>query len=267
MAYTLNFTADFGSHTGLTLNAKLYDTAGTQTGSTITSGFVEIGDGVYSYNFTTIPDNHRGSFVIYDSSVTSRKVVFSVNPEEAENIDVKTSTRSTVTTAQVNSEVDTALSDYDSPTNAEFTARTLATADYATSANQTTILNRIGSFTGSGVNTILGFFQAIMRSDATLPSDIGGSFDDSTDSLQAIRDRGDANWITATGFSTHSASDVFSNVIESGKTFSTFMLDIWSVVVGNANSNDASSPTTIAYDSPDDSVQVTHTLTDTTRSI
>jgi len=34
------------------------------------------------------------------------------------------------------------------------------------------------------------------------------AFDPSTDGLQPIRDRGDAAWITATGFSTHSAADV-----------------------------------------------------------
>lgn len=37
------------------------------------------------------------------------------------------------------------------------------------------------------------------------------SFDNTTDSLEAIRDRGDAAWITATGFSTHSAADVWSS--------------------------------------------------------
>lgn len=79
-----------------------------------------------------------------------------------------------------------------------------------TTANQTTILNRLGAFTGSGVNTILGFFQAALRSDATTPSDLGGTYDDATDSLQAIRDRGDAAWITATGFSTHTAADVWA---------------------------------------------------------
>jgi len=84
----------------------------------------------------------------------------------------------------------------------------------ATSANQTTILNRLGAFTGSGFNTILGFLQALMRSDATTPSDLGGTYDDATDSLQAIRDRGDAAWITATGFSTHSAADVADAVWE-----------------------------------------------------
>lgn len=36
------------------------------------------------------------------------------------------------------------------------------------------------------------------------------TFDQTTDSLEAIRDRGDAAWLTATGFSTHSAADVWS---------------------------------------------------------
>ena len=36
------------------------------------------------------------------------------------------------------------------------------------------------------------------------------SFVNTTDALEALRDRGDAAWITATGFSTHSASDVWA---------------------------------------------------------
>lgn len=36
------------------------------------------------------------------------------------------------------------------------------------------------------------------------------TYDQTTDSLEAIRDRGDAAWITATGFSTHSAADVWA---------------------------------------------------------
>lgn len=46
-------------------------------------------------------------------------------------------------------------------------------------------------------------------------ADNGGGFDRTTDSLEAIRDRGDAAWITATGFSTHSAADVWSVVTRS----------------------------------------------------
>lgn len=54
----------------------------------------------------------------------------------------------------------------------------------------TTILARIGAFTGSGVNTVLGFLKAIASKTATLPSDIGGTFDPAADSLEAIADVG-----------------------------------------------------------------------------
>lgn len=63
-----------------------------------------------------------------------------------------------------------------------------------------TLLDRIGGFTGSGVNTILGAFKALLSKTASTPSDIGGTFDPATDSTEALRDRGDAAWTTATGF-------------------------------------------------------------------
>jgi hypothetical protein len=66
--------------------------------------------------------------------------------------------------AQINTEADTALADYDGPTNAEMTS----------------------AFT-----------------------EIKGATWATTDTLEAIRDRGDAAWLTATGFSTHSAADVW----------------------------------------------------------
>lgn len=56
----------------------------------------------------------------------------------------------------------------------------------ATSAVLTAVANAIGAFTGTGVNTILGFFRAIMRSDASVPSDVGGTFASSTDSLESL---------------------------------------------------------------------------------
>lgn len=37
------------------------------------------------------------------------------------------------------------------------------------------------------------------------------TYDQATDSLEAVRDRGDAAWVTATGFSTHSAADVWAS--------------------------------------------------------
>lgn len=59
-------------------------------------------------------------------------------------------------------------------------------ATVATAANQTTILNRLGAFTGSGVNTVLGFFRALMSKAASTPSDVGGTFAPSSDSAEAI---------------------------------------------------------------------------------
>jgi len=52
------------------------------------------------------------------------------------------------------------------------------------------IVASIGAFTGTGVNNILGFLKAIMRKDATLPSDIGGTYAVATDSLEGQVDTG-----------------------------------------------------------------------------
>lgn len=79
------------------------------------------------------------------------------------------------------------------PDNAGIATAAAAAASAASSAstaatNTTTILSRIGAITGSGVNTILGFFKALLSKTATTPSDIGGTFDPATDSTEAVRD-------------------------------------------------------------------------------
>ena len=84
-------------------------------------------------------------------------------------------------------------------TDAGTTTVQLNNEQWATDADATTILARLGAFTGTGINTILGFFQALFRSDAAAPSDVGGTFDPATEAVQAIRDRGDAAWITGGG--------------------------------------------------------------------
>lgn len=58
----------------------------------------------------------------------------------------------------------------------------------AVKSDSATLLARIGSFTGTGVNTILGMFKALLNKAASTPSDVGGTFDASTDSTEAIRD-------------------------------------------------------------------------------
>ena len=50
----------------------------------------------------------------------------------------------------------------------------------------TAITAAIGAFTGSGVNTVKGFLTALMSKTASTPSDIGGTFSPSTDSIESI---------------------------------------------------------------------------------
>lgn len=72
------------------------------------------------------------------------------------------------------------------------TAVTAIQSGLATSANLTTLLNRVGAFTGSGVNTVLGFLRAMSNKAGAVvtPSDLSasGTFTNTTDSLEAVRD-------------------------------------------------------------------------------
>lgn len=71
--------------------------------------------------------------------------------------------------------------------NAAASAATAAAQATAATAATTTILDRIGAFTGTGLNTILGFFRAAMsKAPALTPSDVGGTFDNASASLEAV---------------------------------------------------------------------------------
>lgn len=149
-------------------------------------------------------------------------VTGNVNGNVGGNVTGSVGSLGTTAKIDVNAECDTALTDYDAPTKvemdtahallatqvaiddvptvAEFNARTVTSATYGTVANQTTILNRIGDFAGSGLNTIKGWLQALFRKDggvsgANLPSEINeventiaGTYNATTDSQEAIRD-------------------------------------------------------------------------------
>jgi hypothetical protein len=74
----------------------------------------------------------------------------------------------------------------------------------------------------SVLSKLLKYVQLIVRKDSAIATDNAtevtainanggsgaGAFANTTDSQEALRDRGDAAWITATGFSTHSPADV-----------------------------------------------------------
>lgn len=121
-----------------------------------------------------------------------------------------TATWNATALASINAEADTAISDASLAT-----AAALATVD----SNVDTLLTRITSTLFSGITSLaewLGMIAGKQAGDATALTEIrgtgagSGAFDPTTDSGEALRDRGDAAWITATGFSTHSAADVWA---------------------------------------------------------
>jgi hypothetical protein len=50
------------------------------------------------------------------------------------------------------------------------------------------VSNKLGGFTGSGTNTVLGFLRAIARGDLAAPSDMGGTYDPAIAALETISD-------------------------------------------------------------------------------
>lgn len=81
------------------------------------------------------------------------------------------------------------------------------------------LVTRIPAALFSGITSMaqwLGLIAGKQTGNSTARTELratgagSGTFDETTDSTQAIRDRGDAAWITATGFSTHSAADVWA---------------------------------------------------------
>lgn len=93
MAYTLDISLALGSSkTGLTLNAQLVDSVLANTGSAVSSGFSEVGNGYYLWHYESFPDNFRGGVKFYEQGSPSSILTFvSINPQETENADVKVS--------------------------------------------------------------------------------------------------------------------------------------------------------------------------------
>lgn len=87
----------------------------------------------------------------------------------------------------------------------------------AVKSDTNALLSRITSTLFSGITYLSRWLGAIAgkTADSTTLTEIqattaGAGFNNTTDSLEALRDRGDAAWTTATGFSTHSAADVWA---------------------------------------------------------
>ncbi len=227
MAYAMCYGLNLGSaNAGLAdLRAQLRS-AGADVGAAISTGFTDEGNGCYEWQYASFPDSFRGSVKFYSNAAPATTLgIVGANPEDGENIDAKTTSRSShsaadvvtalgtgstltaipwnaVWDAEVQSECTDALNAYDPPTNAEMEARTLASASYAL--------------------------------EATLTAIKGATWSAATDTLEAIRDRGDIAWITATGFSTLSQADVRTAVGLASANLDTQLADLPTVAEFNA---------------------------------
>jgi hypothetical protein len=109
------------------------------------------------------------------------------------------------------------------------TAITAIQSGLATASSITTVLNRLGAWTGSGANNILGAFRALLRKDvdAAAPTDINtnlgsgaGTFLNTDDSVEAIRDRGDSNWASGSIPSAATIASAVWDALRSAHTIS-----------------------------------------------
>jgi hypothetical protein len=96
MAYPLSFSIGLGINKAAIadLNAQLVDTAGSNVGAAIATGFVNIGSGFYLWYTAAIPAAHRGGVKFYSAAAPTVVLAFcAVNPEEAEYVDAAVSSR------------------------------------------------------------------------------------------------------------------------------------------------------------------------------
>lgn len=101
------------------------DGAGAWTALAIADTATEIGTtGVYEIDLTAAEMNHDKVMIKFAvSGMADDAYLFDLQTKLVDDLQ-------DITTAQVNTECDTALGDYDGPTNAEMNARTLPTASY-----------------------------------------------------------------------------------------------------------------------------------------
>lgn len=92
MSYRINFGVSLGkSYEGLSLAAQFINYSGTDVGDEITSGFVDLGNGLYMWSYL-ISDGFSGAVKFYEQGSSSEILSFAViNSREIENPDIKTS--------------------------------------------------------------------------------------------------------------------------------------------------------------------------------
>lgn len=173
MAYSRLMLVDFGAaYAGLaTVGYALFNADGTANGSRVTAGVVERGAGTGIYGATVSLTEGWNGEIRWDTGDASPIYA-------SETIADQVALTAAATTAI--------------RTEMEGTGTKLSntyTVVAGMTGQVTALVNRLGGWAGEGVNTVLGAFRALLRKDATLPSDIGGTFSPATDSVEAVQEK------------------------------------------------------------------------------
>jgi len=168
-----------------------------------------IAPGASTYDINTddssVTDGHVYAEVAYFTTTTGSRAIeyapTSFNPTANSSV-ATTLARIGTPAVSVSADIATRLaaSAYTAPDNANIgVAATQATT---AATNTGTILNRLGAWTGTGINNVLGAFRAALNKLAGLtPTDLtagGGTFDNTEDSLEAQHDAGAS--VTVAGY-------------------------------------------------------------------
>lgn len=244
-----------------------------QSSATIASGdFKTSGDGGALGNLTTLPTvtpaagkmvkitlsaaemNYDNVTVVCSdaSGAEWKDLIINIQPSVRQIDDLATPTNITAGTITTVTNLTNAPTAGDLTPTMKTSVTTAATASTPTAA---AVTGNIGGNVGGSV--------ASVTAGVTLANGAITAAVIATDAIDA--DALAANAVTEIQSGLATLAALFGYDMESGKTFAQAVLDIWATRVGDATSNSAATPTLITYDSPDGTVQVTHTHTTTSR--
>ena len=142
MPYTLSQPI-FLVNAGLAPSAQLFDTAGANVGAAVTTGFLDRGNGLYLWTYASYPDGFRGGV---DVSVAGEKLAtLGINPEEAENVDVKLSSRAAPSDVSAGILFPAARVNYIGPVVANGNITLLQGDDYANADDRALVFDEAGA--------------------------------------------------------------------------------------------------------------------------
>lgn len=270
--YTLTYSLQLGPAHAATndLRAQLMSVSGANVGSAISTGFINIGSGFHMWTYANMLDSHRGGVKFYSNAAPTVVLAFlSVNPQEAENADVKSSLLSTLTT----SDIDARLAAYNAPTKAELdTAQSTIIDAIPTPAEIDTELSDTHGAGGWATATGFATPTNVTTTQAAIIAAIAALNDLSDEQAEAAA----AAAISAAGLATTGsvptaadvAAAVFAKAVESGYSLQTVLQKLFAAVAGKSITDDPQSPTWFEYYAPDGStLRLRHDIVDTTRNV